>query len=1167
MNSSNGLNLRNALGLSAEAARNDLTDRRWQRRQVNLELVVNGFAPVDSDDADFAGLTDRLVDGLQERVRLLGEHRCPADQRVNAFLQSHFADLNLPLPLRLPDQTLVLDRHGIARELSIPAGGDEFANELLTSYRVRNGVLHNPRSDRRTTVGTFHVAEGGLPVPGDKRAVPRRTFVELFNYAVRPPLDSLLLPFTANQKEPVRTMVSLLLRPTVCPDVPGVCAAKSMEIRFFAPGSLVSNLDFVESIFGNAGDPFLPRNDAGLDVEHWTGHTGCVVLAPHLVKLTKKQLGLPHFDQATDRQRRDSMCWKEEGELYNNGQAFKVTCRTDAGVIVTIVADNYYGYCKKEVKTQISYAANLYGNVEEEHAGGAIAFAGYSYGDEYHTDSRTYNGRTFEDVVRDYGASMDVKAEGYGVDRKFPNLVYIPENARASTLRQEIWWEHNASEQKIPLEPGKIYLTPSGFKVRMEKHPGAPSWRIIGTHGEGTFCHKPCTVSGGGKSEISKSLRDYMLYGPLFTADVQRDLDVVEQIFERDYSTRWGTDSQEKPDYSNRGSRSILSSDRSLGSVIKLLTPSSDYTADYNAWLASIPNHVYPIVFMIKRFYKPEWGTEWRKRFGVDIVNGVPGNELKFGDRKLVGTYLRVGLMQDGAWRTYKARQDFAAATKIQTEDDISASVVIPASQVRGIKRASPPTSYKFATNCEFRLFQRPDDAIHRGLDRQTEADFARPDNFLSNYEPLTAQQAKQMVARITRFDQYTPPMQAMLRGAAEAGTGYVAASSDPRLVGGKPSKNPRYLQIRPDLLDPLSVYACEQGARLFRALGADEPVYFPVDAVLVGRRNNPPDPEANLRGLAVYSPIHYQELPELFMDFICSLTGKSPSTTGAGSEGALTKSPFNALRPTIDLNNALVSFILTGLGGFSTAAGYIGPKVRVDHDVSLLVPEIWCRLTAAERDPGFMIREGYLEPLKDFEHNGRAVYASRLGYRITDRFVRAFFGRVFDNPSKVFTDEILKPETQDRHAFADGVWNITEAQQRVAREYLEDGSIHDACPPLRAVLTIMASGSFEGKDVHHPDIRRLFTLESLLASDWYRARLLTKQQRDTTLWRRHVQYLDRFLRDESRRADVARLGIARRRQLAAAELVRVSSLAYLDALIGTLGADPVSTEPDAGVC
>ncbi|MGV8096513.1 MAG: hypothetical protein AB2L24_32045 [Mangrovibacterium sp.] len=36
-----------------------------------------------------------------------------------------------------------------------------------------------------------------------------------------------------------------------------------MEICFMAPGNLIGNLDFVESIFGNAGDPYLPENDAG----------------------------------------------------------------------------------------------------------------------------------------------------------------------------------------------------------------------------------------------------------------------------------------------------------------------------------------------------------------------------------------------------------------------------------------------------------------------------------------------------------------------------------------------------------------------------------------------------------------------------------------------------------------------------------------------------------------------------------------------------------------------------------------------------------------------------------------------------------------------------------------------------------------------------------------
>ena len=82
----------------------------------------------------------------------------------------------------------------------------------------------------------------------------------------------------------------------------------------------------------------------------------------------------PIYDNATERQRRDGMCYQEEGELYNDGNAFKLTCRDKSGVAVTLIADNYYGYSKKEIKTQISFAANLFGNVEEEHAGGTIAY-------------------------------------------------------------------------------------------------------------------------------------------------------------------------------------------------------------------------------------------------------------------------------------------------------------------------------------------------------------------------------------------------------------------------------------------------------------------------------------------------------------------------------------------------------------------------------------------------------------------------------------------------------------------------------------------------------------------------------------------------------------------------------------------------------------------------
>lgn len=1148
---------RQALGLDENGNATCNEDRNEILRYLNLQLIANGY-PAALTDADrtFADIAKGLLENHRQKNRLLANHRCPADKRIEIFLQSHFSDIEGAQDLKLPGKTLLLDRFGLARELSLPVGDDEFVSDLVQSYRVKNGVLHNPKHDRRTTVGTFHITEGGLPIAGDKRAVPRATFVKMFQHAMNPPQEMKLFPFTSKQAEPASGWASLLLRPIVCPEVKGVTPEKRMEVRFFAPGTLVSNLDFVESIFGNAGDPFVPENDAGIDVMHWTGHTGAVILAPHLTTFTKRELGLPHWDQATERQQRDSMCWKTEDELYNDGLAFKMTCRTDEGVIVTLIADNYFGYCKKEVKTQISYSANLYGNAEEEHAGGAIAYPSYNLGEGFQMNSVRYNGRTFDDVMRDYGDQIDGQSEGYGIDKHYPDLIYIPEDAYASLPEQCIRWTRAGAQHSIPLLPGRVYMAPSGYHLRMEKHPAAPSWRIVGTSGEGIFCHKPCTVSGGGKSEISKSLLDYMLYGPVFVSNYEEDMAYVREIIEKDYSDRW-LEPLPEGDPKLRASRRVLDVNRSLGSVIKLLTPSPKYTPEFNEWLNKIPDHIRALVFIIKRIYWTSWGEEWASHFGVDIVNGTYGHELKYRERKLVGTYLRVGLFSLLGWRTFKVRQDFIAAMKIQTEDDISASVVVPSRALKHLAEGETNPSCKFVINSEYRLFQRPDDAIVRGLDKQTEADLSRPGNFISNFEPLSIEQVREMSKYVVDFDAFSPPMQEMLRAAEESNSSYVVCSANPRQIDGKPTKNPRYLQIRPDLVKPFHTYITKMATRLFRAVPADEPVHNPVNAVMVGRRNNPPDRKKGIRSLAVYSPIHYQELPELFMDFICSLTGKSPSTTGAGSEGALTKGPFNALRPAVDLNSALVGFILTGYAGFSTAAGHIGPNVRVDHDVSLLIPEIWCRMQPQERDPKYLIEEGLLEPLKDFEHNGELIPASRLGYRITYQFLHRFFGRVFDNPASVFDETILRPEKQDLDSFVDGIQYIAEAQQRVALQYFKDGSYEEACPPLQAILSIMAHGNWQGHTIHDDEVRSLFTQESLLKSQWYQDRLVARQKREATLLKRHLEYLDQFAVHPGYDREVKRLKIAERRQWIEDQLAHVSSPDYLEALVGMIGAEP----------
>jgi hypothetical protein len=271
-----------------------------------------------------------------------------------------------------------------------------------------------------------------------------------------------------------------------------------------------------------------------------------------------------------------------------------------------------------------------------------------------------------------------------------------------------------------------------------------------------------------------------------------------------------------------------------------------------------------------------------------------------------------------------------------------------------------------------------------------------------------------------------------------------------------------------------------------------------------------------------------------------------------------LTKGPFNALPPIIDLNVALVSYILTGHHAFVTAAGYVGPKLRVDHDVSLLVPEVWCRMSPEERDPKYLLAQHFLEKCDDFEHAGRKVLASRLGYRINARFVRHFFGRVFNHPHAVFTDEMLKPELQDQGVFVDGLDNIIATQKRVAKMYFDDGSIAQACPPLQALLHLMLNDQREGKGLEHPDVRQLFTRQNLLASDWYAARLKAKQAVDVRLWRRHVDYLDKFIKRASHADESARLGLAHRLVRARKKLDEVESPAYLAALGGTLGAEPI---------
>jgi len=71
-------------------------------------------------------------------------------------------------------------------------------------------------------------------------------------------------------------------------------------------------------------------------------------------------------------------------------------------------------------------------------------------------------------------------------------------------------------------------------------------------------------------------------------------------------------------------------------------------------------------------------------------------------------------------------------------------------------------------------------------------------------------------------------------------------------------------------------------------------------------------------------------------------------------------------------------------------------------------------------------------------------------------------------------------------------------------------GTLHPATlvrpirQPLKAILDIMAYGNHDGQPIMDPAIRQLFCRTGLLKSDWYRRRMIAKQQRDIEHWQTH---------------------------------------------------------------
>ena len=100
-----------------------------------------------------------------------------------------------------------------------------------------------------------------------------------------------------------------------------------------------------------------------------------------------------------------------------------------------------------------------------------------------------------------------------------------------------------------------------------------------------------------------------------------------------------------------------------------------------------------------------------------------------------------------------------------------------------------------------------------------------------------------------------------------------------------------------------------------------------------------------------------------------------------------------------------------------------------------------------------------------------------------------------------------------------------------------------------------------DGHGLEAPEVRTQFTRESVLASEWYVARLDAKQRSDENRLKQAVAGLYDFIDAPDNSGVVMRLGLTARRAQVQAERVRVGGADYRAGLVGTLGVQPFLTK------
>jgi hypothetical protein len=906
---------------------------------VNVRLDLLGLPKVQAVEAGQAA-ADALIAPLLKRqrelCRRLADRLPPVDERIEDVPRRHTSTARrAKVELASRGARSISTSPGSRANCRLPVDADDL--QLRTAHELP------PRQRRPAQPGATTAApppasstspRAGCRSPTTRSPSRARRSPPVLRRRAHParprPCAALV---TSTQDEPGRVLRLAAAAPAVVAGVPGHTRgtpngdALHRARRRWSPTSTSS------SHLRQRRRSLPARRTTPRSTPSWTGHTGLVVLAPHLTTADQEGARPAPRRRRHRAPARDGMCWSDRGRALQRGQGLQGLRPRRARRHRHVIADNYFGYCKKEVKTQISYSANLLATPRRSTPAAPSssrrlqprpgvhqyvprtpptsptsppATRGVRAGQPGGHAPRPRQRRTRPRAGRRPSPCATARSRGrdeaYGASRCVADTTYLAPRLPGRDAKHRAPTACSGPHRHLPTPRTATSRRPS---------PAAASPRSRSRSGRLRVRSRPTSPTS--TPTWTRSRRS----SPRLQRPVRRP--VVERPVDH---------------------RPLLGAERARAAVIKLFTPSrsTPRSTTPSSWRRSRRT---------SRSSSSSRSSGSTARVGRRLAQpllGQPrqrprGNRLRLDGDKIVVNMLRVGFESDGSWRLFACGPTSRPPPRCRP------------------RTTSPrprwcPTGGPDADRCRARYVENCEQAAVPAARRR------HPPRLRQAGREATSP-ARHVHLQLRAADHGTPARWSRTPGASQQFTEPMAgpdpsraasgrrrgspptssARRDPRLVNGKPSKNPRYLQVRPTSPNPEATASADDGA-------APAPPGLPlasrvrpapVDIVAAGRRNNPAEP--GVPPLCAYNPLHYMELPELFMEFISSMTGKSPSTTGAGSEGAMTKGPFNALPPIYDLNAAFLSFALTGYDGWLSS-----PGTSARRCASTTTSRCWCR-------------------------------------------------------------------------------------------------------------------------------------------------------------------------------------------------------------------------------